>query len=240
MYRLTRYWLSALSLVLLLSLSAPAGNFPNPSTWKPPQNPSNFKTKHTLYVGCNHGTPFYSQLTDAVAAAQPYTLIKVCAGQYDGGVASSTDYLKIEGVDKPGTAVIDCNLGGDDGIDLYGNYNWVNNLEIDNCSYGVYSHGPNSSNQISDSIFNRDPYAVYITNCHDCQVTNNQIAEGYWAIYDDSGTNEVISGNQIIGPQSAGIFPSGGRKAYGHKEHCDRYRLRLLRSGCFRQQHLQQ
>ena len=108
-HRIHRYWLSPLSLVLLLSLTAFA---------------TDFQTKHTLYVGCSEPSS-YSQLTDAVAAAKPYTLIKVCPGQYEGGSVSNTDYLKIQGEGKPGSAVVNCSLGGNSGIVLNGKYNWV-------------------------------------------------------------------------------------------------------------------
>ena len=172
-----------MSLVLLLSLTAVA---------------TDFQTKHTLYVGCPE-TLSYIQLTDAVAAAKPYTLIKVCPGQYEGGSVSSTDYLKIKGVGKSGSAVVDCNLGGNSGIVLNGKYNWVDNLEVNNCSnpiyFGIYSN--NNSNRVSNSIFNNDWNAVFIVDCDGCQVTNNKFTEANTAIYDYTTTENVINGNLI-------------------------------------------
>jgi len=203
MHRIHRYWLSPLSIVLLLSLTAVA---------------TDFQTKHTLYVGCPE-TLSYIQLTDAVAAAKPYTLIKVCPGQYEGGSVSSTDYLKIKGVGKSGSAVVDCNLGGNSGIVLNGKYNWVDNLEVNNCSnpiyFGIYSN--NNSNRVSNSIFNNDWNAVFIVDCDGCQVTNNKFTEANTAIYDYTTTENVISGNLITNCADSinggvGIFPLYAKK----------------------------
>jgi hypothetical protein len=184
MYRITQYLLSSVSLMLLLSLAAAAQ--------------PDFSTKHTRYVGCSEA-PSYSQLTDAVAAAKPYTLIKVCPGQYEGGSVSNTDYLKIRGEREPGSAVVDCSLGGNSGIVLNGKYNRVDNLEVDNCTsflyFGIYSD--KYSNRISNSIFNNGWNAVFIVDCGGCQVTNNKITEANTAIYDYTTTENVINGNLI-------------------------------------------
>lgn len=202
MYRIARYYVSVLGLLFFLSLTAFAADF---------------TTKHTLYVGCSEASS-YAQLSDAVAAAKPYTLIKVCAGEYEGGSASYTDFLKIEGQGKAGSAVINCGLGGSAGIQLYGKYNWVSNLEFDDCGYGVFSStydnagGRNSSNQVSNSIFNGDDYPVYVEYCDGCQVTDNKITEGADEISDSYTTRDVISGNQIVGCADTGIYPSNDDK----------------------------
>ena len=136
--------LLSVSFVLLLSLTASAAQ-------------PDFTTKHTLYVGCSEASS-YSQLSDAVAAAKPCTSIKVCFGQYAGGTVSATDYLKIHGEGKPGSAIVNCSLGGNSGILLNEKYNWVDNLEIDNCTsfiyFGIYSN--RNSNRVSNSIFKND------------------------------------------------------------------------------------
>jgi parallel beta-helix repeat protein len=185
MYRITRYWLLSVSFAFLLSLTAFAAQ-------------SDFTTKHTLYVGCSEASS-YSQLTSAVAAAKPYTLIKVCPGQYEGGSVSNTNYLKIQGTGKSGSAVVDCSLGGNSGIVLSGKYNWVDNLEVDNCTsfvyFGIYS--TKNSNRISNSIFKNNWNAVFMVNCDSCQVTNNKITEANTAIYDYNTNANVISGNLI-------------------------------------------
>ena len=200
MYRVTRSWLSLLSLVFLFGLAAFAAQ-------------PDFTTKNTVYVGCSEASP-YSELTDAVAAAKPYTLIKVCPGQYKGGVASHIDNLKIQGEGGPGSAIVDCSLGGNSGIVLNGKYNWVDNLEVDNCTsfvyFGIYSN--KNSNRVSNSTFKNDWNAVFVVDCDGCQVTNNKITEANTAIYDYNTSANVISGNVITNCVNSvnggiGIFP---------------------------------
>jgi parallel beta-helix repeat protein len=174
MHRTARYLLSSMSLVLLLTLTTFAEQ-------------SDFKTKHTLYVGCSEGTPFYAQLTDAVAAAKPYTLIKVCPGQYENGSVSNTDFLKIEGKGQPGSVVVNCISPSTeiDGIDVYGKYNWIDNIPK-----------KNTSTKVSNSIINGGG-GVGIEPCDGCRVLNNKFA-GSNGIVDVYTTNDVISGNEII------------------------------------------
>ena len=200
MYRVTRRWLLSVSFVLLLSLTAFAAQ-------------PDFTTKHTLYVGCSEALS-YSQLSDAVAAAKPYTLIKVCPGHYEGGSVSASDHLKIRGEGKLGSAIVDCSLGGNSGIVLNGKYNWIDNLEVDNCTsfvyFGIYSN--KNSNRVSNSILKNDWNAVFVVNCDSCQVTDNKITEANTAIYDYNANANVISGNLITSCTDSvnggiGIFP---------------------------------
>jgi nitrous oxidase accessory protein NosD len=200
MYSINKYLLLPLSLVFLFGPAAFAAQ-------------SDFMAEHTLYVGCSEASS-YSQLSDAVAAAKPHTLIKVCPGQYQGGSVSTTDHLKIQGEGKSGSAIVDCSLGGNSGIVLNGKYNWVDNLEVDNCTsfvyFGVYSN--KNSNRVTNSTFKNNWNAVFMVNCDGCQVTGNKITEANTAIYDYGTNANVISGNLITGCIDSfnggiGIFP---------------------------------
>jgi hypothetical protein len=66
---------------------------------------SGWTARHWLYVGCTTKpvNVTYATIQAAVAAAQLYTVIKVCPGQYqaggpDTGITVNTSYIAIEGV----------------------------------------------------------------------------------------------------------------------------------------------
>jgi hypothetical protein len=108
---------------------------------------------YNLYVGCTTSPAgeTYSTIQDAVAAALPYTTISICPGIYLAGGAStgitvSTSYVKIKGVaPHSGSETVYCDPGSPDPTDdsfgfyLNGSNDTIENLTIEDCSFGVYS-----------------------------------------------------------------------------------------------------
>lgn len=124
--------------------------------------------KHKLYVGCV-GTPdgsTFPTIQEAVAAAQLYTVIKVCPGTYyaggaDTGITVNMSYIEIEGASAAEAAeVLWCDstpqpTDNSYGFLLLGSHDVVKNMSIAGCDFAIES-GLNTEvihNQIVNNWF---------------------------------------------------------------------------------------
>ncbi len=149
--------------------------------------------KHKLYVGCT-STPVgstYSQIQDAIDAAQLYTVIKVCPGTYDTGVLVNKSFIEIEGTSATeGAEILLCG-GTGYGIELLASHDVIKNMSIGGCEYGV------AAGEDTETTKN--------------QIVNNWLADNFTSIYLYIGGQATVEGNSILASEY-GIVDYGGIK----------------------------
>lgn len=183
---------------------------------------SGWTPRHWLYVGCTTKpvNVTYPTIQAAIAAAQLYTVIKVCPGQYlaggpDTGIIVNTSYIAIEGVSAHSgaqTLLCDTSPNPEDlswGIWLLGSHDTVQNMTVEDCAFGVESGDVSEvrNNAIANNWFNGDYESIATYLGYQNKIEDNYISNSDYPILSYAGIKDAIVGNTVEGD---GTFTQDG------------------------------
>jgi len=170
-------------------------------------------------------SPSTGAISAAVAAAASDTVINVCPGTYnEDNVTFHEKKVKVigGGTSGSGAVIVQCTDPGDTAFYLAAYDDYVQNMKITGCTFGVYIDGSSGGTDgvIRDNIFVNNTVGVeaYQSTTATVQAntfTNNSLA----AVLDNGSTSSDFGSNTISGSGEYGIALEGASKASVKSNH---------------------
>ncbi len=163
---------------------------------------------------CPSSFPAVGAISAAVGTAASGTTINLCPGVYLDNVVVNQAKVKIIGQGKSGAVEVVCIDHSDPngkGFDLEAYDDYVQNMKIANCTWGVYINGPSGGKDgvIRDNIFVNNNFGVEAVQTTTATVQANTFTNNGVAIFDNGSTSSDIGSNTVDGGGRVTIVRAG-------------------------------
>ena len=150
---------------------------------------------------CPTSFPATGAISAAVATAASGTTINLCPGVYIDNVVVNQAKVKIIGQGASGAVEFRCENPGGKGFDLEANDDYVQNMKIANCTWGVFIDGTlgGKDGVIRDNIFVNNNFGVEAIQTTTATVQANTFFNNGVAIFDNGSTSSDIGSNTVDG-----------------------------------------
>ena len=153
---------------------------------------------------CPTSFPATGAISAAVGTAASGTTIELCPGVYFDNVVVNQAKVKIIGEGKSGAVKVICLNHSDPngkGFDLEANDDYVQNMKIANCTWGVFIDGTPGGKDgvIRDNIFVNNNFGVEAVQTTTATVQANTFTNNGVAIFDNGSTSSDFGSNTIFG-----------------------------------------
>ncbi len=151
---------------------------------------------------CPTSFPATGAISAAVATAASGTTIELCPGTYLDNVVVNQAKVKIIGEGMSGAVEFQCQDPVGTGFDLEAYDDYVQNMKISNCLYGVFIDGSMGGKDgvIRDNIFVNNTFvAVEAAQTTTATIQANQFFNNPSAVIDNGSTSSDIGSNTIVG-----------------------------------------
>ncbi len=150
---------------------------------------------------CPASFPATGAISAAVATAASGTTIELCPGVYYDNVVVNQAKVKIIGQGKNSTVDVYCADAGGTAFYLEANDDYVQNMKITDCKWGVFIDGTlgGKDGVIRDNIFTSNEVGVEAYRTTTATVQANFFINNGTAVLDNGSTSSDIGSNTVVG-----------------------------------------